>query len=242
MDVQLQELIDKIKRDGVASAEESANQIIADAEKKAAEIVKAAEEKADGILKNARAETERMEKASEEAIAQAGRNLILSFRDSVTKELSNIVTAETEKAYDSNLLKKIIPDTVKAWAANNDAKDITVLLPAKDVKALKSSLTAALKSYISKGLELKPDSSINAGFRIGSKNGNAFYDFSAEEVAALFCEYLNPKTAEIMKGVSIEGEPIAEEKTEEKAPAKKTPAKKAPAKKTPAKAKAKAKK
>ena len=81
MDVQLQELIDKIKRDGVASAETAAQKIISDAEAKAATIVKEAEEKADGILKSAKAETERMEKASEDAITQAGRNLIISFRD-----------------------------------------------------------------------------------------------------------------------------------------------------------------
>ncbi|HAH61686.1 MAG TPA: V-type ATP synthase subunit E, partial [Treponema sp.] len=38
MDVQLQELIDRIKKDGVANAEKSSEKIIADAEKKAAEI------------------------------------------------------------------------------------------------------------------------------------------------------------------------------------------------------------
>ena len=88
MDVQLQELIDKIKKDGVASAEASAAEILADAEKKARAVVSDAEQKADGIIKNAKAETERMEKASEDAIAQAGRNMILSFRDSLTAELN----------------------------------------------------------------------------------------------------------------------------------------------------------
>ena len=34
MDIQLQELIDKIKKDGVASAESKAQEIIAEAEKK----------------------------------------------------------------------------------------------------------------------------------------------------------------------------------------------------------------
>ena len=42
MDVQLQELIDKIKKDGVASAEASSAAIIAEAEAKAAEIINSA--------------------------------------------------------------------------------------------------------------------------------------------------------------------------------------------------------
>ncbi len=214
MDVQLQELIDKIKRDGVATAESEAQKIISEAEKKAASIVKEAEEKAEGIVKNAKAETERMEKASEDAITQAGRNLIISFRDGINKELSALVMSGTEAALDKDVLKKLVPETVKAWAANTDAKDLTVLLSAKDLKALESGLKTALKTQISKGLEIKADSSLNSGFRIGAKDGSAFYDFSAEEVAGLFSSYLNPKTTELMKRAAA-GLPL-----EEKTPAK----------------------
>lgn len=231
MDIQLQELIEKIKKDGVSSAETAARKIIADAEKKAASIVSDAEVKADSIIKTAKAETERMEKASEDAIAQAGRNLIISFRDGINKELSAIVNSETEKAMDKDLLKKLIPETVKAWSANPDADDVSVLLPAKDLKALEASLKTALKAKISKGLVIKSDASLSAGFRIGSKNGSAFYDFSAEEVAALFSAYLNPKTTEIMKKAAAgiaEEEPkpaVVEEKKPAASKAKKTAAK-----------------
>ena len=231
MDIQLQELIEKIKKDGVSSAESAARKIIADAEKKAASIVSDAEVKADSIIKTAKAETERMEKASEDAIAQAGRNLIISFRDGINKELFAIVNSETEKAMDKDLLKKLIPETVKAWSANPDADDVSVLLPAKDLKALETSLKTALKAKISKGLVIKSDASLSAGFRIGSKNGSAFYDFSAEEVAALFSAYLNPKTTEIMKKAAAgiaEEEPkpaVVEEKKSAASKAKKTAAK-----------------
>lgn len=224
MDIQLQELIDKIKKDGVASAESAADKIISEAEKKAASIISDAEARADSIVKTARAETERMEKASEDAIAQAGRNLIISFRDGINKELSAIVNSETEKAMDKDMLKKLIPETVKAWAAGSDANDISVLLPEKDLKLLEAGLRTALKARIAKGLEIKADSSISSGFRIGSKNGSSFYDFSAESVAGLFSAYLNPKTTELMKraAAGIEEETPAvgsEEVKSEKSPA-----------------------
>lgn len=199
MDIQLQELINKIKKDGVASAESSAAAIIAEAEKKAASIISDAEAKADSILKTAKTETERMEKASEDAIAQAGRNLIISFRDGINKEVNAIVSAETERIMDKDLLKKLIPEAVKAWAAKNDASDLSILLAAKDLKALESSIKSALKGKLAKGLEIKADASLSSGFRIGAKDGSAFYDFSADEVAGLFSAYLNPKTTELMK-------------------------------------------
>lgn len=199
MDVQLQELIDKIKKDGVGAAEASAQAIIADAEKRAEAIVAEAERKASESEKKAKAEAERLEKASIDAIKQAARNTILSFRDGINAELSALVQSETAKAYDDKLLKTLIPEVVKEWVKNPEASSISVLLSEKDTAALSSSLTAALKGEIAKGLEIKVDSTLDAGFRISTKDGAAFYDFSAESVAALFSAYLNPKTAQIMK-------------------------------------------
>ena len=49
MDVQLQELIDKIKKDGVAAAEKESAKIIAASEKKAETIIADAEAKAEQI-------------------------------------------------------------------------------------------------------------------------------------------------------------------------------------------------
>ena len=199
MDVQLQELIDKIKKDGVATAEAEAAKKIAEAEKKAESIVADAQAKASEIIKNAKAETERMQKASDEAIVQAGRNMLLSFKDSLVAELDGLIQAETAKAETKDVLAKLIPETVKAWAKNSEASELSVLLGEKDLKALESSLTAELKSEISKGLEIKLDKTLTAGFRIGVKNGAAFYDYSAESLAEMFASYLNPKVAALMK-------------------------------------------
>lgn len=199
MDVQLQDLIEKIKKDGVEAADKSASEKIAQAKAEAEKIIANAKEEADKIIKAAKDETERMEKASEDAIRQAGRNLILSFRESVEKELSAIMTAETAKSYSPKLLENLIPEIVKAWTKNTDASDVSVLLNEKDLKELEQNLGAALKDEISKGLTLKADNSIENGFRIGVKDGAAYYDFSAEAVADLFSAYLNPKVASIMK-------------------------------------------
>ena len=199
MDVQLQELIDKIKKDGVTAAEKEAAKIIADANKKSEAIIKDAEAKAEQIKKDAKAETTRMQKASDEAIVQAGRNMLLSFKDSLVQELDGLIKAETAKALSKDTLAKLVPETVKAWAKNSDASELSVLLSEKDLKALEGSLTTALKAEIKKGLEIKPDKTLAAGFRIGVKNGAAFYDYSAESLAEMFAAYLNPKVAGLMK-------------------------------------------
>ena len=199
MDVQLQELIDKIKKDGIANAESEAQKIIAEAEKKAQSIIADAEEKSQEIIKNAKAETSKMEKASEEAIIQAGRNMLLSFKDSLLSELNGLVQTETEKATTKDVLAKLIPETVKAWSKNTQVDELSVLLSEKDLSSLQAAFTNELKAEIEKGLEIKPDKPFSSGFRIGVKNGAAYYDFSAESVAELFAAYLNPKVAALIK-------------------------------------------
>ena len=204
MDVQLQELIDKIKKDGVAAAEKDSAKIIEASEKKAQAIIDEAQEKAAQIIKTAKSETQKMEKASEEAIVQAGRNMLLSFKDSLVGELDKIIQVETGKALAKDVLEKLVPETVKAWAKNSDAAELSVLLSEKDLKALEGSLTASLKAEIKNGLEIKPDKTLAAGFRIGVKNGAAFYDYSAEALSEMFAAYLNPKVAGLMKTAAKE--------------------------------------
>ncbi|MBO5305996.1 MAG: V-type ATP synthase subunit E, partial [Clostridia bacterium] len=78
MEIQLQELIDQIKKDGVATAEAEAKTIVETARSDAEKIIFGAQAQADKILTDAKTEAERMTKSSEDAIRQAGRNLLIS--------------------------------------------------------------------------------------------------------------------------------------------------------------------
>lgn len=204
MEVQLQELVDKIKKDGVAAADEKAAEIIRAAEEKAKNIIEKAEAEAQESVKKAEAEALRFQKAAESSIDQAGRNTLISFRQGLLNELNAIIKAETAKNYDSAVLKNLIPEAVKGWVKTGNTENLSVILADKDLKELESSLSAALKDHITKGMELKADSKIAGGFRIGTKDGAAYYDFSAEAVADLFSSYLSPKTAEILKNAAKE--------------------------------------
>lgn len=204
MDVQLQELVEKIKKNGVETGEAKAADIIKNAEDKAAAIVKAARIEAESIIKNGVAEADRAEKAAVSAIGQAGRNLLISFRDGITTELEALVRGETAKAYDATVLKELIPSAVKAWIGNNGTNDIAVLLSPSDAAKLEAGFTSSLKAELAQGIVIRSDASVSGGFRIGTKDGSAYYDFSADAVADLFSAYLNPRVAEILKSAAKE--------------------------------------
>jgi len=96
-------------------------------------------------------------------------------------------------------LKTALPDILKAWASKGGDKGIDVLLPEGELNKLKSWFSSKLGAELKGGVELKSDRNLSAGFRIGEKDGSAYYDFSAESVAELLSSYLNPRLAAILK-------------------------------------------
>lgn len=202
MDTQVQELIDKIKKDGVASAESQKASIIKEAQEKADAIVKEAQSKADEMVKSAKAEIEKFEKASNDALTQACRNMLLSFQNGLTSELDAFVKSECATVYSKDLLKDLVTTVIKEWTKKTDASELSVLLSEKDCNECESAFKSALKNELAKGLTIKVDKTLDSGFRVGVNNGAAYYDYSAESVATLFAEYLNPKMAAIMQGAT----------------------------------------
>ena len=199
MEIQLQELIDQIKKDGVEIAETEAKSIIDSAKAEAEKIILDAKTQAEKILANAKTENERMVKSSEEAISQAGRNLLISFRESISRELSSILANSVTAIYSSDALAQIIVNVVESWAKNPDAEDLTVILSNNDLKKLEETLLAALKEKMLTGVTLKANDNFDGGFRIAVNNGSAYYDYSAEAVVDMLSNYLSPKVTQLLK-------------------------------------------
>ncbi|MCQ2448621.1 MAG: V-type ATP synthase subunit E [Clostridia bacterium] len=199
MEIQLGELIDQIKKEGVDAADTQAKAIIDDANAEAEKIVADARAQADKILADAKAETERMTKSSEDAIRHAGRNLLISFRESVARELKAIVEDNVNAVYSSDELAKLIVSIVENWAKQPDAEDIAVILNTQDLAKLQENLLAALKEKMLQGVVLKANDNFDGGFRIAVNNGSAYYDYSAEAVVDMLSNYLSPKVTELLK-------------------------------------------
>ena len=199
MEIQLQELIDKIKKDGIESASKEAARVKQEAEGEAKRILEAARKEATEIVAKGKQDAERSEKAGNAALEQASRNLILAFKAEIQTLLEKIVLKESSDAYGEDTLKAVLPDLLKAWVSKGGDKGINVLLSEGDLKKLLPWFKGKLSAELKGGVELKSDRNLGAGFRIIQKDGAAYYDFSAESVAELLSSYLNPHLAEILK-------------------------------------------
>ncbi len=197
MDVQLKELIEKIKSEGVKTAEEQAAEIIRKAELKAAEIIENAESQAKIARDTASSDAARFEATGNEALKQASRDLIISTSKKLEDVFNNLLKGEVEAVLKGDFLEKVILTVIKNW--KKDIEDISVLLPPDQVSKLESGLRAKISKEISSGIDIKPLSGINSGFRITSKDGSAYFDFSGAGISDLLSELLNPKIAALLQ-------------------------------------------
>lgn len=196
MDIRLQELLDKIRKDGIEAAETDAAKVLAEAEERRKSILAEAEREAKALLAKAKADADRFEEAGKAALEQAARNLVISFRTEIAAVLAAIVRTDTEKALSGSVLEAAIPVVLAAWK-DKGTDDLAVLLPPAELSKLEGSLRKKLESELKKGMELRPFPGIKAGFRIAEKDGSAYYDFSAESLAEMLSQYLNARLGEI---------------------------------------------
>jgi len=197
MEIRLQELLDRIKKEGVEEANSAARALLAEAESQRAAVLEQAERDAKAILDKAKKEAARFEAAFAAALGQASRDLILAFKGEIEKLLAAVTRSETEKAFDESVLKSALPAVLAGWGKKG-LDDLAVLLPPEELKKLESFFFEKLTATLKRGVELKPLASLKAGFRIAEKNGAAYYDFSAETVADLMSRYLNARLSAIM--------------------------------------------
>lgn len=198
MELQVQELLNRIKAEGVDEARAEAERIIADAEKKAEAIASKAEKKAVELEAGAKTRIEAMEKASRLALVQASRDTILALRGKVQDFMRNAILTTSSDVMDSAFIATLLPELLKSIAKETEG-DLSVLLPSETLNSLDGALANRLSKELGKGVQFKPFDGIDAGFRVAVQASSAQYDFSAESVAEILASRVNARLAECVK-------------------------------------------
>jgi V/A-type H+-transporting ATPase subunit E len=198
MEIQLQELLDRIKKEGLDAADKQAAAILVEAEEKKAALLAEAEKEAAAIRAEAMTAAAREVESGRAALARASRDLLLSFRDKIGAVLEAVVRKDVTAALDADVLRQALPGVLKALASGS-SDELAVLLEPATLKKIEGRFEALLGAELKKGVELRPFPDVPSGFRVAEKNGAAYYDFSGPSVAELFSKYLNARMAEIVR-------------------------------------------
>ena len=175
MELQIQDLVSSIKKDGIESANREAAQILADARAQADKLIADARSEADRLRADAKAEIDTFKASARLNAEQAKRDAVLAFRQEVGAELTKLLAQDTHKALDDKALAALIAAALRGEDASAYAAEVSSV-----TDALKSALADELRA----GLDLRLSKKVRAGFRLCAKDGSGYIDCSDEELAA----------------------------------------------------------
>lgn len=196
----LQELTQKLYNEGLSKGKEEGEAILAKAQAQAQEIVAKAQEEAKAIIEKAQKEAADYKVKVEGDVKMASTQALQATKAGIE---NLIVTKAVEPAKDvlgsEAFLKEIITAVAKNFSAQ-ESTDLSLVLPEKLQKSLEPFITAELTKTLGKGVETTFSKKVNAGFKIGPKDGSYFIDLTDEAFQALIGEYLRPATKKILFG------------------------------------------
>ena len=181
MEIQIQDLVSSIKKEGIDEANKEANEIIENAKKKADEIIGKANQDAKSIKESAEKEIGILKESAKVSAEQAKRDAMLSFKEEVGKVYKKILSDDISKELDSDSLGKLISAVLK---------DEDVSKYEAQVKEVSDALKTQLKDEINSGLEIKVNKEVKSGFRLASKDGSGYIDCTEEAIEEMLMPYL----------------------------------------------------
>lgn len=201
MQNKLQELTDKLYKEGLSKGREEGDRILSEAREEAAKIVAKAEQEAKKIVAKADKDAEDIAAKTAADVRTASAQVLQQTRKDIETILVNAVCTEGVKQTLStaDILKEAVLSTARNFNASEPV-DLEVVLPEK-LKAemepwVKNELSKALKT----GVKAEFTKKISGGFTIGPADGSYFVSFSDETFDELISEYLRPVTKKILFG------------------------------------------
>ncbi len=203
MSQQLQDLIEKIKKDGVDEASALSRDIEMQARKKAEQIIAQANQQAQEITLEAQAQKQKLMDATQVALKQAARDMLLNLRKEIKATLENIIAADVQSSLTSENLARLIEEAVRGYLQNATIQDIILKVNSKDLKVLQNGFLSELQTKLKQNLTLKPSDSMAAGFTISFDSGKSFFDFTDKSLAEYLAGFVNVQLALLLKETVI---------------------------------------
>jgi V/A-type H+-transporting ATPase subunit E len=203
MEQKIQELTEKIYKEGVEKGEAKAKDIVSEAENKAAAIVKEAKAQAEKLVADAHKQADDLKRNAESELKNSGAQAIASIKNRIVNLISaKVIDGSVSKTLsDPAALKEFVSTAVQNWKmAGGEAPNLEVLLPAAKQDELQKSFNAGAGQALGAGVTVSFSADIKAGFRIGPSDGTYKISLTDEDFKEFFKEYLRPKTRAYLFG------------------------------------------
>ena len=191
----IQELTEKIYREGVEKGQAEADRIVQEAKEQAAQIIAEAKKKAADIETAGK-------KAVVEMEANTKNELKLFTAQSLSalkSEIANVLTASTvgqavdKLVSDKDFLCKFTVALASKWVENEP-----IVIESADADTLKAYFAKEAKAVLDKGVTIEKVNGRNALFTIQPEDGSYKVSFGKEEFEDYFKSFLRPQLVQML--------------------------------------------
>ena len=196
----VQELITRLKGDGVKAGHDEAQRMIKEAQEKAVNIIDQARTEAKELLESTRTEIKVEKNAAKESLKVAIRDTELMLESKLkagfADHIKHLVSSELEnKEFLKQLVLKIAGSSC---ASIPEEKGLDLLVAKEKLDPLVLEISGAV---LRKGIEIKASDTDNAGILIRMKGEDVEIDLSDNAITELLLKYLLPRYRAILRGV-----------------------------------------
>ena len=195
MENKIQELTEKLLKDGVEKGNAEAEKIIAAANEKAAQIVAEAKAQAEDIEATAKKNTQGMEENMKSEVKMYAAQALNALKSEIANVVGDKVVKETaaEIAGDKEFMNEFMLKLAEKWGANED-----IVIATEDAKSLKALFAKKAKALLDKGVKIEEVNGQKTQFTVAPADGSYKVNFGEAEFEEYFKNFLRPQLVDMI--------------------------------------------
>ncbi len=215
----VENLIQRLREQGVAAGQERAESIVLDAQKRAEWIIEEAQLEAQQLIDNAKKQSDALRASGEDALKLATRDALLKLRDtllgSFSQEVKRVVGQKMDQQAFLERLILQLAGQVREQLDLDNKENIRIFLPNTPVGVdeLKNNpdelkagtlthYTAAIAAdMLRDGVSIQVSDEVGGGLSVRLEEDDMVVDFTDETLAALLLEHLQPRFRVLLQGI-----------------------------------------
>ena len=213
----VEELIERLRDEGVKAGQSEAERIVADAEARARWLVAQAQDEADNLVEKAREEARSLKTSANDALRVAARDMLLSLRERLTHRFAGEVRRLVgEQLTDREFLKELILEIAgRQTAVIGDDDRLEVLLPGKALELdelrkdpgelqggeLTTFVLGITDDMLREGVTVRVRDDDDEGIRARLVDDEIEVEVTTSAVTALLLEHLQPRFRALLEGI-----------------------------------------
>ena len=195
MNTKIQELTDKIYREGVEKGNEEAGRIIAEAQSQKQSMISEAEAEAKRIIAEAEKQASELKKNTEAELKLFAAQSVEALKSEVANLITGDVVSANVKAAmaDKAFMQQGMLTLAKSWASQE-----ALTIQSSEADALARYFESNAKALLNQGVKIEKVAGKSTSFTILPADGSYKVTFGEEEFVAFFKDFLRPQLVEML--------------------------------------------